>query len=373
MLGALILGSVLLLAADAANVNGNTDCTAAAVANTGDNLLIGAGDTADGAIDATGACGTNSLGAQATSFSNQAFWVWTATCTGTLTVNSCNALNMRDTVVAIYQQNTNLATSCTDALGSGLTNGALLQQCDDDAALECTSATSQKPQMPFNTIARAAVTQGTTYIVRIGGTADANNQDVNALLTCTAETVGTVWAHGAPVAPAACVDNLCSSLRITPQSTCTNTGCACVDGQPGVVPTATISTATLTSLRSMNNLRQLEATIPGNEQASSFQFATSAFTCASSSSSDKSLLLLLLLLLLILPLVCCCLLLLCCIRRKRQGPGVAFATFDQNTAGVAAPAALAGTMTCAPTFGHGAPTFGHGAPTFGHTAGEHFF
>lgn len=117
----------------------NDDCANAITIMDGVTPFTTVLATTDGPVNAAGSC---------TSFwddqvHNDVWYAYTATCTGTVSISTCNLADY-DTKLALY---------------SGTCGALSLEACLDDT-LGCTN---------FTTTLTASVTNGTTYLLRVGG------------------------------------------------------------------------------------------------------------------------------------------------------------------------------------------------------------
>ncbi|MFO0826705.1 MAG: lectin-like protein [Phycisphaerales bacterium] len=150
----------------------NDDCAYALPILNGATQFSNVGATTDGPAEAL--CDVSSYN----QIGSDIWYVYNATCTGTLTVSTCGAANF-DTKIAVYGENVAGACNCP---GSALPPPIL--GCNDDV-LGCSSFTSSLS---------VAVTAGNCYKIRVGGYQAAQGSGT-LTLTCEA-CVGDINGDG---------------------------------------------------------------------------------------------------------------------------------------------------------------------------------
>ncbi len=199
------------------NVESNDDCADAALIFEGDTAFSTVGATTDGPAH-PGLCDVSGDGGQ--TFSD-IWFIHTATCTGNLSVSTCNQVNY-DSDLVIYD-----GTNCASLNFLG---------CQDDTG-GCAG---------FSSTLIAPVVGGQDYLIRIGGWASTGDQGSGTVTisndgtNCNECTIPADCEDGNPCTDHDCVANVCidtnNSASCDDNSLCTQTdtcsGGVCVGSNP---------------------------------------------------------------------------------------------------------------------------------------------
>lgn len=152
----------------------NDDCANAAVATNGTTPFSTENTTTDG-LPLAGTCDEGG----GTALEEDVWFNYTATCTGILTVSTCNQADF-DTRIAVYGDNT---ATCTCP-----TSNTTLLACDDNAA-----GCGGTSRLTLN------VNQGSCYKIRVGGAGVGVNGTGDLTITCVGnDTCAAAQAAGTP-------------------------------------------------------------------------------------------------------------------------------------------------------------------------------